>query len=426
MRILWLCNIMLPIIAKELGVESSHKEGWLTGTLNRIQEKREDSSIILGICYPTRESELVVKGSVEGISYYGFYEDVGNPEKYDASLEENLREIVNHFQPDLIHIFGTEYAHSYAMVQSVVVKDKLMISMQGLCGLCAKEYYAGLPKNIYERVTLRDWLKKDSIVQQKKKFWLRGKREVEVLKNITHVLGRTRADYEYTKSFHQNVNYYHLNETLRKEFYQEEWELVKCKRNTILITQADYPLKGFHFLLMALPEIIKRFPTVRVRVTGNCITRWSTWKDKLKISAYGLYLRELIEKNHLEGYVEQVGMVSSEEMCALMLDSHILVSCSVMENSPNSIGESMLLGLPVVASNVGGIPSMVEDKKEAMLYETYIIEDLVDKICKVLGDDEMAVELSINARKRAKITHHMEENYKRLVEIYHQVKEERG
>ena len=60
MRILWLCNIMLPMIAEQLHMESSQKEGWLTGLADRILREQEsllkagkEPEITLGICFPT-------------------------------------------------------------------------------------------------------------------------------------------------------------------------------------------------------------------------------------------------------------------------------------------------------------------------------------------------------------------------------------
>ena len=51
MRVLWICNIMLPVIAKQLGMPYSNKEGWLSGLAERILDEK-NSNITLGVCFP--------------------------------------------------------------------------------------------------------------------------------------------------------------------------------------------------------------------------------------------------------------------------------------------------------------------------------------------------------------------------------------
>ena len=53
MKVLWVCNIMPPIIGQYLGKECSVKEGWISGILARLAKEKEE--IELGICYPVAE-----------------------------------------------------------------------------------------------------------------------------------------------------------------------------------------------------------------------------------------------------------------------------------------------------------------------------------------------------------------------------------
>ena len=51
MRVLWVCNIMLPVIAEALHREASNKEGWLSGLLSQIVD-REDTDMTLAVAFP--------------------------------------------------------------------------------------------------------------------------------------------------------------------------------------------------------------------------------------------------------------------------------------------------------------------------------------------------------------------------------------
>ena len=76
-----------------------------------------------------------------------------------------------------------------------------------------------------------------------------------------------------------------------------------------------------------------------------------------------------------------------------------------MDNSPNSLAEAMLLGMPCIASNAGGIPSMLKKGVEGVLYNHQDINALADAIKKILTDSELASSLGAQARKTAQPRH---------------------
>ncbi|MDE7206355.1 MAG: glycosyl transferase 4, partial [Lachnospiraceae bacterium] len=98
MRVLWLCNIMLPFIAKSLGQKIIVKEGWLSGLVNKLILNQKRNNITLAICFPASDDlnmvktdqSLFVKDKADGIDYYIFREDTVHPERYDAEMEKRL------------------------------------------------------------------------------------------------------------------------------------------------------------------------------------------------------------------------------------------------------------------------------------------------------------------------------------------------
>ena len=84
MKVLWVCNIMLPAIAKQLEEPYSNREGWLTATLERFLQEQRRNQITLGIAFPatkeigniSRKLQLVEE---EACSCYGFIEDLDTP-----------------------------------------------------------------------------------------------------------------------------------------------------------------------------------------------------------------------------------------------------------------------------------------------------------------------------------------------------------
>ena len=197
MRVLWVCNIMLPAIAQALSQEYSVREGWLSGILGRYLETENGAepsaadaadsaassgrrqqgvetaaALTLGVAFPVAPgkeelSQRLRLGSYKKeVACYGFAEDLEHPEHYDSAMEARFLQILADFQPDLVHIFGTEFPHGYACAKAFHRPERTLVGLQGLCISCADNYMADLPENVQNSRTLRDILKKDSIRQQ--------------------------------------------------------------------------------------------------------------------------------------------------------------------------------------------------------------------------------------------------------------------
>ena len=81
MKVLWLCNIILPKVAAKMGLKASNKEGWLSGASAAAEKGGEFE---LGICFPVgpENDGFFLE---DGVKCYGFYEDPNRPDVYDLS-----------------------------------------------------------------------------------------------------------------------------------------------------------------------------------------------------------------------------------------------------------------------------------------------------------------------------------------------------
>lgn len=427
-RVLWICNIMLPAIAKAYGLPYSNREGWLSGIFGQMAGgKKDTAAVVLGVCFPTADRHGEKRLVAEGIPCFGFYEDLQRPERYDSKLERRFAEIFREFKPDIIHIFGTEFPHGLAAARAFGRPERTLVGIQGLCNEIAKVYRAGLPEKVWRSCTFRDMVRRDSLCRQQKKFVLRGEHEKELLGLSGHLTGRTRFDREQSLKWHPKAAYHPMNETMRSGFYEGQWRWESCEKHSIFLGQGDYPLKGFHFVLEAMPLLLAEYPDTRLYVAGNSIVSHSTWKERLKLSAYGKYLLSLMKKYGLEKKVILLGKLSEQEMKERFLKSAVYVCPSVLENSPNTVGEAMLLGVPVAASDTGGIPDMITHGEDGLLFPVGDVKGLFRAVAAVFdearqeGGETLAQRLSGAARKRARLVHDGERNYRRLLEIYEEI-----
>ncbi len=450
MKVLWLCNMMLPMIAEQFGFKASNKEGWLSGLADVMLSHQAQNGIELYIAFPApdgfmrRNINLAIHDlTIRGCAFrcYGFKEDTLNAHIYDEKLEDIMESILNDAHPDMIHCFGTEYPHTLAMCRKVLDKSRILITIQGLCSVYANVFEADLPWDAVVKVTLRDFLKKDSIPEQKAKYISRGENEIEALMLAGNIGGRTDWDKHYAKEIHPGAKYYVMKETLRAGFYEGRWDKDACEKHSIFLSQGDYPIKGLHYMLLAMPKILKSYPDARVYVAGNSVISYRTLKDKIKISAYGKYLRSLIDKYSLDDKVVILGKLDSGEMKKQYLKSSLFVCPSAIENSPNSLGEAMILGMPCVTANVGGIPSIFDDGRDGIMYtgtgcsensfdrDYYkgtdslygIADNLADAVIKMWSSGNKEAEYCKNAREHALTDHDRQANYEQTLKVYEQI-----
>ena len=429
MRVLWLCNIMLPAYAKAHDLPYSVREGWLSGCINRIiSSKKDDEKITLGVCFPAEGEIVSSKEEIDGITYYGFREDLTRPEVYDGTVENRFHVILDDFKPDVVHIFGTEFPHSLAMIRAFGNPDRVLLGIQGICSVIATEYMALIPEEVQRSATFRDKLKEDSLLQQQEKFKIRGEHEREAIMLAGNITGRTTFDKEETSKINPKARYFAMNETMRPCFYMGKWTEKKAEPHSIFLSQGDYPLKGFHFVLKAMPILLEKYPDAHLYVAGNNIIGrgGSKYPFFMRASAYGKYIKSLIAHNRLKKKVTMLGSLSDQQMKEQFLKSSVFICPSVIENSPNSLGEAMLLGVPVVASRVGGIPDMVQENKDGILFEKGNPEDLAKAVLQIWDEPVIAAVYGDNASAHARITHNADTNYKRLLEIYHTIDQEQG
>ncbi len=414
MKLLWLCN-MAPGVVKEILAGKVGSGGlWVDHVLKDLRQ--QDLQIHILCPGNGKRGQLDEKCSFATFAS-------GLPYEYRIAVEDFFAWELKAFVPDVIHIWGTEYAHTLAMINAAEKEnllDHTAVSIQGLCSVYTGHYAEGVPESVQRRFTLRDLLRRDNIRQQQKKFALRGQLEVEALKKARHVIGRTDWDRACTAQIHPEAQYHFCNETLREPFYQDQWKYENCQPHRIFASSCAYPVKGFHYLLEALAEIRKTYPDATLAVPGHSFLQYSI-KGKLRQGSYGRYLAAITRKYGLEEAIEFLGRLSAEEMKDQYRKANVFAMPSTIENSPNSLGEAMLLGVPCVSGDVGGVANLMIHGTEGFVYQSTAPYMLAYYIQKIFAMEDRATVMGMAASAHASKTHDPRKNFADLMRIYQEL-----
>lgn len=413
MKLLWLCN-MVPGDVKKAITGKAGNGLWVDHVLTGL---RSQADITIRILCPY---SAATEGQLDAYcSYRTFLTKL--PYQYLPELEKDFARELESFQPDVIHSWGVEYAHTLAMVNAAEKTGFLphmAISIQGLCCYIAEHYVEGIPYCVQRRNTFRDFLRHDNIYQQQKKFVLRGELEKKALKKVSHIIGRTHWDRGCTAAIHPEAAYYLCNETLREPFYRDSWQYETCRKHRIFAPSCSYTVKGFHHLLKAFAQIAAAYPDAVLAVPGRSYLK----VNPLKRNSYQKYLAKLTRMYGLEDKIEFLGSLDADGMKQAFLDANVFVMPSTIENSPNALGEAMLLGVPCVAADVGGVTTLMTHEKEGFVYQSTAPYMLAHFVSQVFAMEEKAEQMGTEARKHALKTHDPEKNLQDLLDIYETIR----
>lgn len=133
------------------------------------------------------------------------------------------------------------------------------------------------------------------------------------------------------------------------------------------------------------------------------------------------YARELIERIQRYDWVESAGKVTRDELTAELTAASVMVLVSHEDNCPMVILEAMSVGMPVLASAVGGIPDLVDDGVNGYLCDSKDPASIRNGLLKILADPEHAASLGAAGNQRAMEYYRPVQVAKRHLEIYREV-----
>ena len=421
MHILWLVKTVLPQAAAACGLAgaSDVSGSWLTGQLAAL---RPHGELRLTVACTDARQKASLQGEQDGVSY----RILPGADGFAALLQTE--------QPDLVHIWGTEYPEAAAMQDAAAAANlPVLISIQGVMRDCAAHLCDGVPDAYRHSGGL--WHAIDKVIpgelldNMQANFDVLAQKEAAVLGKARCVTGRTGFDRRAAAALAPAARYYPCNETLRPLFYTGTlWHARDfAAAPVLLLPQGNYPLKNLHTVIKALPAVLAEYGDAELRIAGwPPLDKGPLLRPVIdRMFPYKLYCKRLAAQLGVTEHIRYTGPLDAAAMRQAYLEADVFLLPSGCENSPNSLGEAMLLGLPCVASAVGGIPSMLANGTEGLLYGDALDADaLARAVLQVLHSPDGGTSMGRAARARALQTHDAARNAADLLHIYESILQE--
>ena len=167
--------------------------------------------------------------------------------------------------------------------------------------------------------------------------------------------------------------------------------------HSLMCSAANYPIKGLHMLLKALVIVKNKYPDVKLSIPGTALRKLTGLGNYFKQNGYEKFIRSQMEELDLKNNVEYTGRLTAIEMAKKMSESNCFVMCSAIENHSSTLKEAMTVGVPCVASYVGGVPEYAINEKNCLLYRFEDYEVLAQNIIRLFESQDLSERLSNRA-----------------------------
>lgn len=322
--------------------------------------------------------------------------------------------IIDEVKPDVIHIHGTENSFG-AIIGNTDVP--VVVSIQGLIVAVLNSYNKGLGENFlkvrnFSFNSLKNLIFPTHFENARLKFEKMAQIEKNNLRHAKYVIGRTDWDYRMSKLLAPQSAYFHNDEIMRDEFSSVIWKPRKSADGSIVVhTTADNVYyKGLETIVSAIIHLNEYGFRCYWRIAG-------VYPNDLIVKI----LKKKFGQSFPHKNLIWMGKLSALQLIDSMLDSDCYVLASNIENSPNSLCEAMLMGMPCVATNAGGVSTFINDQKNGLLIQAGDSYALASSVVQLKSSPKQSIIFGLEARREALVRHNSKTIVDDLIKIYHEI-----
>lgn len=327
---------------------------------------------------------------------------------YSKNNKEKMLQVIEEFKPDIIHVNNFQRQLSSSIItiakkkkipvvftahdlQAICPNITMLDSNNNICSACMKGKYT----NCIKKACIKD-------------------------SKLKSLLGALEGYfYRINKIYTKKIDYIITPSNFLKEKLIEDGipqEKIETLYNFIDVEEYNKPTKDEGYALycgrlskekgiLNLIEAFSKIDVGTLYIAGD-----GPEKEKIE---------NTIKEKKLDKRIKLLGMLEKEEMKLYISNAKFVVVPSIWyENCPFSIIESLTMGKPVIGSNIGGIPELVQNGENGFTYEYSNIIELARKMKELFTNEEIVKKLGVNAKINAKKAYAKDTYYDKIIKIY--------
>lgn len=360
-------------------------------------------------------TKIIIRNDCHGINQWIIpnvkINSEGLPPKYIIDFIQVVEQEVN---PDLIHIWGTEYYWGMLAAKNIILKPAIL-DIQGLLFAYAKVFYGGLSNSeLIECIGVKELLlPKRLFYFRKQDFLKRGDREKYIINNVNFISVQSSWVKAHIKLENKNAQIFETGIILRNQFYEaEKWNPGGDETIVFTSSSGSNMYKGLHVLFRAIAVLKKTIPTIRLHIAGSILY------DKVLQDGYSSFLLKEAQRLNISDSLLWLGSIKEDEIINQLQKASVFVVPSYVETYCVALAEAMMLGVPCVVSYAGAMPELAQDNESALFFPVGDYMACAWNIESIINDDSLAKYLSFKAVTNREIKNNTQNIVKKQLEIY--------
>jgi glycosyltransferase involved in cell wall biosynthesis len=415
-RVLWFANT--PGLAAGYLKVSLAAGGWISSLQQAVEGV---AGCQLGFVFYTEQAMAPFE---YGKTWYYPVRPLGNSKRKrlvnrmagNAETGENVPSFlraIELFKPDIIQVHGTEFP--FGLILREVTDIPVVVSIQGNLTVYREKYFSGITLPGF----WKGWRTGYPFYGADYRIWKkRMEVEQEILRQTMFIFGRTDWDRRIALTLAPQAEYFHVDEVIRPKFYGLKWK-----------GAGRGPGEAPVFFTTSSPSIYKGFETLidtaKVLVRAGVAFEWMVagLKEDDPLVRLTCKIRKVEDLGTLN--IRLLGTLAEWAVAEMLTSCDAYVQVSHIENSPNSVCEAMLAGVPVIASFAGGTGSLLKDGVHGVLVQDGDPYALAGAMQELVEQPERHAAMAAEGRQVAQRRHDpltvvtaMVERYREIIRNY--------